>query len=111
MRGARARRDRKKIMDTTNPVTTQSAAPISRSDAARLKQKFRGDLILPDDAAYAEARRVWNGMIDKHPAMIAYCGGATDVAAAIEFARGIFSPQCAAADTMWRACRFVTMGS
>jgi len=87
MRGARARRDRKKIMDTTNPVTTLGAAPISRSDAARLKQKFRGDLILPDDAAYAEARRVWNGMIDKHPAMIAYCGGATDVAAAIEFAR------------------------
>ncbi|HKT18305.1 MAG TPA: FAD-binding oxidoreductase [Stellaceae bacterium] len=74
-------------MDTTNLVAPPSAAPISRADADRLKRKFRGHLILPDDTGYAEARRVWNGMVDKRPALIAYCTSAEDVVAAIEFAR------------------------
>jgi FAD/FMN-containing dehydrogenase len=74
-------------MDTTNLVEPPSAAPISSTDAAHLKQKFRGGLILPNHAGYAKACRVWNGMVDKKPAMIAYCAGAADVVSAIEFAR------------------------
>ncbi|ELY39120.1 FAD-binding oxidoreductase [Natronorubrum tibetense] len=45
-----------------------------------------GDVILPDDTAYDDARGVWNGMIDKYPAVIVRCRGAADVARALEFA-------------------------
>ncbi len=73
----------------TNDLAEAPRAPSfpSASDVARLRRALRGDLILPDDAGYAEACRVWNGMVDKRPAMIAYCAGADDVTAAIEFAR------------------------
>lgn len=47
----------------------------------------RGGLIGPDDPGYEQARRVWNGLIDKHPALIACCTGAADVMAAVNFAR------------------------
>jgi FAD/FMN-containing dehydrogenase len=48
---------------------------------------FRGALIWPEDPAYEQARRVWNGMIDRHPALIARCADAADVIAAVNFAR------------------------
>ena len=49
--------------------------------------KFRGPLIKPGDERYDEVRQVWNGMIDKRPALIARCTGSADVVAAINFAR------------------------
>ncbi len=52
-----------------------------------LAQQMRGPLLRPDDAGYDEARAIWNGMIDKHPALIARCMGTADVAAAVTFAR------------------------
>lgn len=48
---------------------------------------FRGELLLPGRPGYDSARRVWNGMIDRHPACIARCTGAADVVAAVRFAR------------------------
>ena len=45
----------------------------------------RADPARADDA-YEEARKVWNGLIDKHPALIARCAGAADVIAAVNFA-------------------------
>ncbi len=54
---------------------------------AELKVSMRGDLLRPDDSGYDDARRVWNGMIDKRPALIARCTGTGDVIAAVTFAR------------------------
>jgi FAD/FMN-containing dehydrogenase len=48
---------------------------------------FGGELLGPEDAGYDESRRLWNGAIDKRPALIARCTGAADVRAGIEYAR------------------------
>ena len=45
------------------------------------KASLSGELILPSDAGYDEARKVYNGMIDKRPSMIARCIDASDVQA------------------------------
>jgi len=50
-----------------------------------LKSAFRGELIQPTDAAYESARRVYNGMIDKRPRLIARCVDVADVIAAVHF--------------------------
>lgn len=47
----------------------------------------RGEILLAGDAGYDTARKVWNGMHDKHPALIARCLDANDVAHAVTFAR------------------------
>jgi FAD/FMN-containing dehydrogenase len=48
---------------------------------------FAGEIVRPWDAGYESARRVWNGAIDRHPALIARCTGLADVQAAVKFAR------------------------
>lgn len=53
----------------------------------KFKDSLRGELIQPSDANYDEARKVWNGMIDKHPALIARCAGVVDIINAVNFAR------------------------
>ena len=50
-------------------------------------RRFVGSLIVPGDAEFNEARKVWNGMIDRRPGLIAQCSGAADVIAAVNFAR------------------------
>jgi FAD/FMN-containing dehydrogenase len=50
------------------------------------REEFHGQLVRPDDAEYDSARQVWNGMVDKHPAVIARCTGVADVIAAVRFA-------------------------
>ncbi len=52
-----------------------------------LRSHFKGDLIYPKDTGYADARRVWNGMIDRYPALIARCIDRADVINAVKFAR------------------------
>src|SRR5947209_3430169 len=49
--------------------------------------EFSGLLLRPEDSGYEEARRVYNGLIDKRPALIARCRGTADVVAAVAFAR------------------------
>jgi FAD/FMN-containing dehydrogenase len=51
------------------------------------RQVFRGELIHADHPGYEAARRVWNGNIDRRPALIARCTGVADVQGAVNFAR------------------------
>ncbi|MBB3190676.1 FAD-binding oxidoreductase [Halomonas cerina] len=48
---------------------------------------IRGGVLTAAEADYEQARRVWNGMVDRHPALIARCLGAQDVRHAVDFAR------------------------
>lgn len=52
-----------------------------------LKNNLNGELILPADDHYDEARTIYNAMIDKHPALIVKCKDADDVKAAVQFAQ------------------------
>ena len=60
---------------------------IPESAYRALRSRFRGALVRPGEEGYENARRVWNGAIDRRPAMIARCAGADDVAEAVRFAR------------------------
>jgi FAD/FMN-containing dehydrogenase len=52
------------------------------------RRQFSGTLVEPGDRGYDAARAVWNGMIDRRPAFLAYCANRQDVVEAIAFARG-----------------------
>lgn len=52
-----------------------------------LRESIGGEVITPADPGYDEARAVWNGMVDKRPALIVRCSGVADVLAAVQFAR------------------------
>lgn len=65
----------------------QSSSPGLAADAAEhLKPVFSGELIMPDDASYDEARTLWNARFDKSPSMIARCSSAEDVVKVVNFA-------------------------
>ena len=51
------------------------------------KGRFRGEVVSPGDEAYDDARKIWNAMIDKHPALIVRCTTTSDVVLAVNFAR------------------------
>ncbi len=53
----------------------------------KLRAILRGEIIQPGDAAYDSARKVYNGMIDKRPRLIARCTDVADVMAAVQFGR------------------------
>jgi hypothetical protein len=59
----------------------------SASGVEAFRARFAGEVLVPGDPAYDDARSVWNGDIDRYPAMIARCSTADEVAAAIEFGR------------------------
>lgn len=59
----------------------------SASDVAQLRARLSGDVVLPGDPGYDEARKVWNGAVDRRPAVVVYCAHADDVVQAVRFAR------------------------
>src|SRR5687768_5497347 len=65
------------------------AEAIKLDDVAfrELESSFRGILVRPDAPSYDQDRKVWNGSIDRSPALIARCTGVADVIAAVKFAR------------------------
>jgi len=56
-------------------------------DVEQLRARMRGEVIKSGDASYESARKVYNGMIDKRPALIARCVDVADVMAAVEYGR------------------------
>jgi hypothetical protein len=67
-------------------------AAISAENLRNLQANFLGRLILPEHAAYDDARRVWNAHINRRPALIARCQGVADVIAAVRFVRELGVP-------------------
>jgi FAD/FMN-containing dehydrogenase len=57
------------------------------AEVEQFRSGLRGELLRPDDAEYEEARRLWNGVIDRRPALIARCAAVEDVVEAVNFAR------------------------
>ena len=66
---------------------TTTSADVGTMHYHELAAAVRGDLIVPGDPDYDEARAVYNGMIDKHPAAIARCRDTADVISCVRFAR------------------------
>jgi FAD/FMN-containing dehydrogenase len=67
--------------------TTATGIKLDEAALRGLEGFFRGQLVRPGDPAYDGHRRVWNGSIDRSPALIACCAGVGDVISAVGFAR------------------------
>src|SRR5258708_25796371 len=52
-----------------------------------LRNQIKGQVVLPEDPNYDEVRKIWNAMIDRHPALIVRCAEAADVVLSIAYAR------------------------
>ena len=63
------------------------ATTVSDEAITALAEVLRGRLVQPSDADYDDARAVWNGMVDRHPALIVQCAGVADVVTSVNFAR------------------------
>jgi FAD/FMN-containing dehydrogenase len=66
---------------------TPGLRQLEESAIAELAQAFDGEIVRPADPAYDAARHAWNGMIDKHPALVARPRGTAEVAMLVRFAR------------------------
>lgn len=73
-------------MDAMMRDTARTPA-VDEGAVSTFRARLRGRLIRPEEPGYDEARKVWNGMIDRRPALIARCAGVADVIAAVDFAR------------------------
>jgi FAD/FMN-containing dehydrogenase len=71
----------------TNPVVTKNGAAVGEAAIGEFERALHGELLRPDSGGYDEARKVWNRLVDKRPALIARCADADDVAHTVRFAR------------------------
>ncbi len=69
------------------PSTSSVSDTLPYEAIADLSADFTGVLLRSGEAGYDQARTIWNGMIDRCPALIARCADAADVARAVRFAR------------------------
>jgi FAD/FMN-containing dehydrogenase len=60
---------------------------LTAADVKDFRAGLKGQLLLARDAGYEQARRVWNGSIDRHPALIVRCASREDIVRAVQFAR------------------------
>jgi FAD/FMN-containing dehydrogenase len=64
-----------------------ASKPLEEAAVQELAANLRGELVRPEDDGYDTTRAVFNGMIDKRPAMIVRCVGTSDVIQGVDFAR------------------------
>lgn len=68
-------------------MTTEfTRTPTSTGLVDELRATFTGEVVTPSDPGYDQARQVWNGIIDRRPAVIARCSGTDDVVTAVRLA-------------------------
>ena len=80
-------------MDAHHRTPSLTGGNIGLSEAIdRLRPRFRGTVLLPDAAGYPAARQLWNGFVDKRPALILRCSNTQDVAEALKAARATGLP-------------------
>ncbi|HEX6534605.1 MAG TPA: FAD-binding oxidoreductase [Gemmatimonadaceae bacterium] len=72
---------------TTIRTSDDREITLAQEDVDAFAASLRGQLLDPGAPGYDEARTIWNGMIDRRPALIARCAGAADVVRAVRFAR------------------------
>jgi FAD/FMN-containing dehydrogenase len=70
----------------TETLSTLADEALAGADLESFRTRLRGELIRPDDPSYDEARQIFNGMLDKRPALIVRCAGVADVMSAVRFA-------------------------
>jgi len=68
-------------------MATRINSVIDEAAIQEFRQGLRGALLGPSDEGYETTRRVWNGMIDRRPALIVRCAGVADIIDAVTFAR------------------------
>jgi FAD/FMN-containing dehydrogenase len=74
-------------METNQAVTPARAVRVDEAAVRELEDGFRGQIVRPDDPSYDGHRKIWNGSIDRFPALIVRCAGVADIIAAVRFAR------------------------
>jgi hypothetical protein len=75
------------LPDIAAKTLTDTTITLRGRDLHELAMSLRGQVLLPHQPGYDHARLVWNGMIDKHPAVIARCASASDAMRVVDFAR------------------------
>src|SRR5712692_4133899 len=68
-------------------TTAGTDTVLNEATLQEFKGTLRGELLRPGDDNYDGARKIWNGMFDRRPALIARCAGTADVMSAVNFAR------------------------
>ena len=75
------------MVDRQDTLGLFRGKPLEEAAVQEFAANLRGELIRPEDDGYDAARSVFNGMIDRHPALIVRCAGVADVMRAVDFAR------------------------
>ncbi len=68
-------------------MVQETGAAVNAAALTSFGESFEGEIVLPGSAEFDAARAVWNGMIDRRPAVVARCSGVEDVLRALRFAR------------------------
>ena len=75
------------MVDLQAVANTGGRTMVPEESVDEFKGSLRGELLQPGEQGYDEARKIWNGMIDKRPALVVRCAGVSDVINSVNFAR------------------------